>query len=283
MLVITTSAELKKIIERYKYNNETIAFVPTMGNLHQGHLSLVSIAQQHASITIVSLFVNPLQFNQTEDLHNYPRTLEDDIDLCTNNDVDILFTPAVNDMYPDGDATQPVELPELHILSTTLEGASRPDHFSGVITIVKKLFEMVRPDIAIFGEKDFQQFLIIKEMVRILNFPIRIIGAKTLREQHGLAMSSRNNNLQTEQRQRAALVYKVLNSIRYQIVSGNNNYAELSTNGAATLNNAGFRLDYLEICSSSDLRIATVDDIDDRVILIAVWLGNTRLIDNLRV
>lgn len=283
MLVIKTSLELIKSIDAIKEQKQTIAFVATMGNLHKGHLNLVSLAHQRASIVIVSVFVNPLQFNQAEDLRKYPRTLENDIELCKKQNVDILFTPSVEDIYPDGEQKGRIEIPELATLSTILEGAFRPKHFSGVITVVKKFFDLVRPDVAVFGEKDFQQLLIIQKMVMLLNLPIRIISSPTIRESDGLAMSSRNSKLLPNERRLAVKLFDVVNSIREQIMSGNNNFTELSKVGLLTLSQSGFKPDYIAVRNSDDLRAALVENTTKRVILAAASLGNTRLIDNLRI
>jgi len=172
MLVVKTATELFDLVENYKTNKNKIAFVPTMGNLHQGHLHLVSLAKKLTPITIVSIFVNPLQFNQKEDLENYPRTLDQDIKLCEGCGVNILYSPSVTDIYPNDKEQQRLELPELEHLFNTLEGASRPEHFSGVVTVVKKFFDLVRPDFAIFGEKDFQQLMIVQQMVDVLQLPM---------------------------------------------------------------------------------------------------------------
>ncbi len=283
MLVITTSSELQQLITQFKAKNETIALVPTMGNLHDGHLNLVSLAHQHASRVIVSVFVNPLQFNQVADLEHYPRTLEQDVKLCEQHEVDIVFAPSNNEIYPDNNSESRLELPELSQISKVLEGESRPGHFSGVVTVVKKLFELTQPDYAIFGEKDFQQLLIIRHMVSVLKIPVKIIASETIRESSGLAMSSRNTKLTTEQRQQAAQIYAVLNFITEQLRSGNTQYTELSQDGISQLSKQGFRLDYLSICDCDNLQPAVAGEQGERVILIALWLGDTRLIDNIRV
>ncbi len=283
MLVITTISELHKLIKQYKDNNDTIALVPTMGNLHDGHLNLVSLAHQYASRVIVSIFVNPLQFNQVADLEHYPRTLEQDVKLCAQHEVDIVFAPLNNEMYPDNNSQSRLELPELSLLSNILEGASRPRHFSGVVTVVKKLLELTQPDYAIFGEKDFQQLLIIRHMVAQLKIPVKIISSETIRESSGLAMSSRNIKLTSEQRQQAAQIYAVLKSIAEQVLSGNTHYIKLSQDGISQLSKLGFRLDYLSICDCDNLQPAVPGEQGERVILIALWLGDTRLIDNVRV
>ncbi len=283
MLVINNASELLELVDGFQQNKKTIAFVPTMGNLHNGHLNLVSIAHQHALIVIVSIFVNPLQFNQTDDLINYPRTLENDIQYCKNNEVDILFVPSVDDIYPEGHEASRVELPELSFLSTTLEGKSRPGHFSGVITVVKKLFELVNPDVAIFGEKDFQQLLIVRKMVEILNLPIKIISSETIREDNGLAMSSRNTNLSVVERDKAALLFTILNSIREQINAGEHDYDSITAAGILELINSGFQVDYLVVCDCDDLQRSSADNNHQRVILVAVWLSGVRLLDNLQV
>ncbi|VAW92833.1 Pantoate--beta-alanine ligase [hydrothermal vent metagenome] len=283
MLVINSASELDKLVFGFKRNNDSIAFVPTMGNLHDGHLNLIRIAHQQAPIIIVSIFVNPLQFNQTEDLVNYPRTLKNDIQYCENNNVDILFVPSVNDIYPEGSEASRVELPELSFLSNTLEGKARPGHFSGVITVVKKLFELVNPDVAIFGEKDFQQLLIIRKMVEVLKFGVKIISSETIREKSGLAMSSRNTNLSLEERHKAALILNVLKSIRQKIISGEQEFNAMTTAGILELTHSGFQVDYLVVCDCDNLQMSSGNNNNARVILIAVWLSDIRLIDNLRI
>jgi pantoate--beta-alanine ligase len=283
MLVIKTSSELRKVVHNIKKDGKTIAFVPTMGHLHDGHLSLVKLAHQQAEIVIVSIFVNPLQFNQVEDLKNYPRTLDSDIALCDINEVDIIFIPSENELYTGTLESNRIELPQLSHFSSVIEGAARPDHFSGVVTIVKLLFELVQPNFAVFGEKDFQQLLIIKNMVSILNLPVEIISGETTREIDGLAMSSRNSKLSKDERKKANQLYKILVFIRNEINSSNDNFTELIKVGIKKLIEQGFKPDYLEVCDSKDLQFASADNDNDRVILAAVWLGNTRLIDNIKV
>ncbi|MFV2060589.1 MAG: pantoate--beta-alanine ligase [Gammaproteobacteria bacterium] len=283
MLVIKTSSELHNTIAKIKGSGDTIAFVPTMGHLHQGHLNLISLAQQQAPVVVVSIFVNPLQFNQADDLKNYPRTLDNDLSLCESNNVDIVFIPSVSEIYSENTESARLELPQLSRLSTIIEGAARPDHFSGVVTVVKIFFDLVQPDFAVFGKKDFQQLLIIKKMVEILKLPVKIISAETTRETDGLAMSSRNSKLSQGERHQAAQLYDVLTSIGNQINSGNTNFTELAESGLSRLVNLGFKPDYLMVCDSNDLQASSDNNQPNRVILVAVWLGNTRLIDNLTV
>jgi len=283
MLVINSSSELIQSIKNIKKNNNTIAFVPTMGNLHKGHLNLISMAQHYADIVIVSIFVNPLQFNQIDDLKKYPRTLDADIDQCNLMNVDIVFVPSEKDIYPDNQDSGRIELTELAYLSNILEGASRPDHFTGVVTIVKMFFELIQPDYAIFGEKDFQQLQIIQKMVEVLNLSVKIISSQTTREINGLAMSSRNNNLSEAERDNASNIFSELNYIQIQIKSGEKDFAKLINNTNSRLSANGFRTDYLVICDCVDLAPATAMNSNELIILIAVWLGSTRLIDNLRI
>jgi len=283
MLVIKKSSELQKIITKIKSSNRIISFVPTMGNLHEGHLTLISLAHQNASVVIVSIFVNPLQFTQSDDLINYPRTLEHDIKYCEDNKVDIVFAPSVDDIYPDECEKVKIELPEVTLISDSLEGAFRPGYFSGVITVVKKLFELVQPDTAIFGEKDYQQLLVIRKMVEILNLPITIIASKTIREADGLAMSSRNSKLSVSERKQATQLYDVLQSIRELIASGNIDYTLLTKNGVLKLSENGFQVDYLVVSDCDDLQQSLAINSKKRVILVAAWLGKTRLIDSLLV
>jgi len=284
MFVINNSSELINAIAKLKNSNDTIAFVPTMGNLHEGHLKLVSLAHENASIVVVSIFVNPLQFNQANDLKNYPRTLERDLELCRKQGVDFVFTPSVDDIYPNGEKSDRCEISELESLSNVLEGAFRPDHFSGVVTVVKKFFELVRPDVAIFGEKDFQQLQVIKQMVAILNLPVKIISSKTIRENDGLAMSSRNSKLSDSDREQAAKIYRVLKSVKEKILLGKEQLDAILRTAISSLTETGFTVDYLVVRACGDLSVDTdTSTQNERVILIAAELGGIRLIDNLRL
>ena len=279
MLTATTLGTVRAQLAAWRDQGERIALVPTMGNLHQGHLKLVETAKKHAKRVVVSIFVNPLQFGQNEDFASYPRTFEEDSRILTANSVDILFAPVLEEMYPEGMAAHTkVDVPAL---SDILCGASRPGHFRGVATVVNKLFNIAQPDLAVFGEKDYQQLLIIRRMVKDLAMPIDIVGVPTVREPDGLAMSSRNGHLTVEERRQAPQLYQALCAVRYQLGKGCS-LAAAAEAGSGWLRDAGLRTDYLTIRLARDLAPADAED-RELVILAAAWLGNTRLIDNLRV
>ncbi|WP_457676970.1 pantoate--beta-alanine ligase [Thiolapillus sp.] len=257
-----------------------VALVPTMGNLHEGHLTLVRHARQVADAVVVSIFVNPLQFDREEDLQAYPRTLERDMALLEAEGVDLVFTPAVEAVYPESmDSHTRVEVPGL---SDIFCGASRPGHFVGVATIVCKLFNMVQPHCAVFGKKDFQQLLIIRRMVRDLAMPVEIIGVDTVREADGLAMSSRNNYLDEAERARAPALYAALKRTADALRQGRRDYAALEAEATRMIAEAGLKPDYLGIRRAGDLAEPGEGD-TSLVILGAAWLGLARLIDNLEV
>ncbi len=272
--------ELRIVMRGFRANAETTAFVPTLGNLHDGHLSLVRKAKEVADRVVVSIFLNPAQFDKPEDLASYPKTLENDLVLLKQENVDLVFLPSSAEMYPEGGTTRV----EVDGISDILEGDSRPGHFSGVATIVAKLFNLVQPDISIFGEKDYQQLMLIRRMAKDLDFGIEIISAPTAREKSGLAMSSRNNYLNKEQREIVAPhLYETLQEIKSQVISTKAlNYSELQKSVAEDLNKIGFKTDYIEIRNAADLSIATQSD-NELVVLASAWLGKARLIDNLRI
>lgn len=279
MLTATTLGTVRAQLASWRAQGERIALVPTMGNLHQGHLKLVEMAKKQAKRVVVSIFVNPLQFGQNEDFASYPRTFEEDSRRLAANSVDVLFAPVLEEMYPEGMATHTkVDVPGL---SDILCGASRPGHFRGVATVVNKLFNIVQPDLAVFGEKDYQQLLIIRRMVKDLAIPIEIVGVPTVREPDGLAMSSRNGYLSAEDRRQAPQLYQALCAVRYQLGKGCDLDAAVEA-GLVWLRDAGLRPDYLTVRRARDLGPASAQD-RELVILAAGWLGNTRLIDNLRV
>jgi len=273
---------LKNLTSLRQWRNQqthSVALVPTMGNLHDGHLALVKKAQQHADIVVVSIFVNPMQFGANEDLDNYPRTLEQDIQALESLGVNAVFTPQVSDVYPRGlDVQTRVEVPEV---GNILCGASRPGHFVGVATIVCKLFNMVQPDVAVFGEKDFQQLQIIRLMTLDLSLPVTIIGEPTKRESSGLALSSRNGYLSGQQRQQATAIYSTLQGISQQL-SEKPNFNQTVKWAEQQLHDAGLVTDYVAIRNAEDLQPATIQD-KQWVALVAAKLGNTRLIDNLTI
>ena len=270
---------LRVVMRGYRSNSETTAFVPTLGNLHDGHLSLVRKAREVADRVVVSIFINPTQFDKAEDLAAYPRTLENDLKLLKQENIDLVFLPEADEMYPEGSAARV----EVDGISDILEGDSRPGHFSGVATIVAKLFNLVQPDVSVFGEKDFQQLMLIRRMVDDLDFGIEIIAAPTAREESGLAMSSRNNYLNEQQRNTIApKLYAELTAIHKSIQTGVRDYLKLQKEATEVLNQQGFTTDYIEIRNASDLSVAQEND-KELVILASAWLGKARLIDNLRV
>jgi pantoate--beta-alanine ligase len=275
MLTLSTVDELRKVTKAWRTNDNRIAFVPTMGNLHAGHLKLVEEAKKNADKVVVSVFVNPIQFGAGEDYETYPRTEREDKDKLNAARVDLLFLPSVPEMYgPDAKTMVSVSgLSSLHC------GASRMGHFDGVATVVCKLFNMVQPDIAFFGEKDFQQLTVIRTMVRDLNFPIAIHGVATVREADGLAMSSRNGYLTPEQRRVAPLLYQALCQAREAVLSTGQDMAEIERKAKWFLQQAGFQPEYFSICRASDLKPAAHGD-SELVLLAAARLGKTRLIDN---
>ena len=280
MKTVKTVRELRAAVARARSEGKRIGFVPTMGNLHSGHVALVTKAAQRVDFVVASIFVNPLQFGAGEDLDKYPRTLAADQEKLLQAGCHLLFAPGVEEMYPDGMAGQTrVSVPQL---SEGLCGASRPGHFEGVATVVCKLFNMVQPDLAIFGQKDFQQLAVIRALVHDLNLPIQIIGEPTVRAADGLALSSRNGYLTEEQRAIAPALYRSLSQIAEAIEQGERNYPKLLSMHNQKLEAAGFRPDYLEIRQALSLRPATADD-RDLVILAAAYLGATRLIDNLHL
>ncbi|WNO62274.1 pantoate--beta-alanine ligase [Rheinheimera sp. MMS21-TC3] len=280
MKLLTTNTELREQIAQWRRNDERIAFVPTMGNLHNGHFRLVDVAKQKADRVIVSIFVNPMQFGKNEDLDKYPRTLKADCNGLTAHGADAVFTPTPDMMYPRGlDVQSYVEVPLLGDLHC---GASRAGHFRGVSTIVCKLFNLVQPDIACFGMKDYQQVAIIRQMVNDLSLPIKIIGVATERADDGLALSSRNGYLTKEQRAIAPKLYQVLQQLRNTIIAGNHDYRSLEQQTRLQLNAMGFTADYINIANRQDLSLACSPE-QDKVILAAVLLGKTRLIDNIEI
>jgi len=258
MQIIKNVCDLRELIKAWRTAGETIAFVPTMGNLHAGHLQLVTRTKAVANRVVVSIFVNPTQFGVGEDFETYPRTEKEDQEKLIAEGVDVLFLPAVDDIYMS-DARTTVTVAEV---SEWYCGASRPGHFAGVATVVCKLFNIVQPDIALFGLKDFQQFTIIKIMVRDLNIPVEIIGVDTVREPSGLAMSSRNGYLTAHEKQVASELYRVLCVTRDAILEGACNYTEVENQAFAALQEVGFKPDYISVCRSRDLTKAAPEDSD---------------------
>lgn len=280
MLIVETSLILRREIRRWKQEGKRIALVPTMGNLHDGHLNLIDEAKQHADIVIASIFVNPLQFNNASDLDNYPRTLQEDCEKLKRRNIDLVFAPSAKDIYPTGMEKQTyVEVPEL---SEILEGASRPGHFRGVATVVTKLFNLVQPDIAFFGEKDYQQLQLIRKMVADLSWDISIVSVPTVRAKNGLALSSRNNNLSADQKKIAPKLYEIMQEIGLKLQSSTADIPSLLTEAEDKLRAVGFTPDELFIRDAQTLAPLTATS-RIAVILMAAWLGQTRLIDNLSV
>jgi len=270
---------LRVVMRGYRSNSETTAFVPTLGNLHEGHLSLVRKAKEVADRVVVSIFINPTQFDKAEDLAAYPRTLDNDLALLKKENIDLVFLPQTDEMYPLGSATRV----EVDGISDILEGDSRPGHFSGVATIVAKLFNLVQPDISIFGEKDYQQLMLIRRMEQDLDFGIEIIAAPTAREESGLAMSSRNNYLNEKQRNEIAPnLYVEMQTAKQKILDAQNDYLGIQKKAIENLAQKGFKPDYFEIRNADDLSVAQADD-KELVILVSAWLGKARLIDNIRI
>ncbi|MGR9044729.1 MAG: pantoate--beta-alanine ligase [Gammaproteobacteria bacterium] len=275
MRAITTIDELRPVIKTWRKSGQSLAFVPTMGNLHAGHLQLIEEARKNANRVVVSIFVNPTQFGVGEDYETYPRTESEDQEKLEAAGVDVVFLPVVSEMY-GGDARTVVSVTGLTGLHC---GASRLGHFDGVATVVCKLFNIVQPDMAFFGEKDFQQLTIIRTMSRDLNFPVKIYGVATVREEDGLAMSSRNGYLTPEQRRMAPSLYQALCQSRDVFLAGAAERTEIEQQALRVLKQAGFDPEYFSICRSSDLKPASDDD-SEVVILAAARLGKTRLIDN---
>ncbi len=256
---------------------KSIAFVPTMGNLHSGHIALVLNAKRRADFVVSSVFVNPTQFGVNEDFASYPRTLDSDANLLAEAECDILFAPNAEEMYPDG--RQQATTVQVAGITEFLCGASRPGHFIGVATVVTKLLNIIQPDMAFFGEKDYQQLAVIRRLVAELCIPTNIIAIPTHRADDGLALSSRNGYLSNDEREKAPLIYQTLTQLQSAIVSGQRDYASLAHAASSHLNKCGFKTDYVEI-RAANLDPATESD-SELVILVAAYLGKTRLIDNL--
>jgi pantoate--beta-alanine ligase len=286
MKTIDTVAELRATVAEWKAAGKRVALVPTMGNLHAGHLQLVEKARAEVDRVVVSIFVNPMQFGDARggggDFERYPRTLAEDAQKLSDLACppDEIFSPSVEEVYPNGlEQETRVEVPGI---SDILCGEFRPGHFVGVATVVAKLFNMVQPDVALFGEKDFQQLLVIRRFVTDLCFPVEIIGVPTVREESGLAMSSRNQYLSAEQRESAVMLYNSLLQAQQEIASGEKDFVTIQKRASIELNKAGFRVEYFEIRRAEDLQPASEKN-RELVILVAAWLGEARLIDNLQL
>nr|WP_113865879.1 pantoate--beta-alanine ligase [Brenneria salicis]NMN90795.1 pantothenate synthetase [Brenneria salicis ATCC 15712 = DSM 30166]RBP63516.1 pantothenate synthetase [Brenneria salicis ATCC 15712 = DSM 30166]RLM30943.1 pantoate--beta-alanine ligase [Brenneria salicis ATCC 15712 = DSM 30166] len=280
MLIIETPLLLRREIRRWRQEGKRIALVPTMGNLHDGHLTLVDEARARADIVIVSIFVNPMQFERQDDLAHYPRTLQEDCEKLNRKSVDLVFAPSPDVIYPNGlEAQTFVDVPGL---SAMLEGASRPGHFRGVATIVSKLFNMAQPDVACFGEKDYQQLLLIRQLVRDMGYDIAIVGVPIVRAKDGLALSSRNGYLSPEERKIAPRLHKVMAGVVEQLSQGERQIDALLGQAEEQLRQAGFTPDELFIRDADTLQPLTAASAR-AVVLMAAWLGKARLIDNQQV
>ncbi|MFP2771039.1 pantoate--beta-alanine ligase [Oceanisphaera sp. KMM 10153] len=276
MQLVSTLDELRAVTNGWRRNGERIGFVPTMGNLHQGHLELVKQAGSRCDRVVVSIFVNPLQFDRAADLNAYPRTLEQDCERL-GEQADIVFTPTPELMYPHGQQQQTrVAVPGI---AEVLEGALRPGHFDGVSTVVCKLFNLVQPDLACFGEKDYQQLALIRKMTTDLNMPVEILGVPTVRAADGLALSSRNGYLTDSERAQAPELAATMNWLAGRMTEGERDIERLTAEGSARLNDAGFRTDGIDIVDADTLLPLTVQS-RAIVILMAAFLGKARLIDN---
>ena len=280
MKVIDSISTLRQTVNAWRRNGESVGFVPTMGNLHDGHLKLVKKAKAHNDNVVVSIFVNPMQFGANEDLDAYPRTIEEDKAKLISVGADAVFLPSVAEMYPAGlDAQTFVEVPGI---SDSHCGASRPGHFRGVATVVTKLFNMVQPDDAFFGEKDFQQLQVIRTLARDLSMAVTIHGVPTEREASGLAMSSRNGYLSKEEKATASAIYEEMQRVKAGIEGGNIDFSELEDAMVTNLEAKGFKKDYCQVVNASTFKAATAND-KELVLLVAMFMGKTRLIDNLQI
>jgi pantoate--beta-alanine ligase len=280
MDTVTTVAAVREHVRRWHREGHRVAFVPTMGNLHAGHVSLIEAARRHGERFVASIFVNPMQFGPNEDYAQYPRTPTKDADMLTEAGCNLMFMPDVAQIYPNGSerATR-VDVPSL---SRILDGEFRPGHFEGVSTIVATLFHIVEPDVAIFGEKDFQQLTIIRRMVADLCMPVEVVGAPTVRDSDGLAMSSRNQYLTSAERQVAPRIYQTLQAAANRLQAGDTEFSSIERTGVEALARAGMKPDYFSVRRAQDLA-APAADTRHLVVLTAARLGKARLIDNIQV
>lgn len=276
MIILKTAEEIK--IYSQKLPGKSRGFVPTMGALHNGHVSLLKKSKQDCDATVCSIFINPTQFNNAEDFKKYPVTIEKDIDLLEKNDCDVLFLPEVKEIYPAG--IESTEHFDLGYLETILEGKYRPGHFQGVCQVVKRLLQIVNPTHLFIGQKDYQQCMVLKRLLQLMKSDIELIICKTLREENGLAMSSRNLRLTEKEKNHAAEIYKTLLFIKQNIK--NISLEELKKEAEKYLTEKNFKIDYVEICNAADLKIISKDDDKQNLIaLIAAYINNVRLIDNM--
>ena len=281
MEIIFDLKGLRGAVSGWKNQSNSIALVPTMGNLHLGHLSLIEGAKDKADRTVVSIFVNPIQFGHGEDYELYPSTLEQDLDILRDAHVDLVFAPNLGELYPAGiEADTRISVPDI---SDILCGEFRPGHFSGVATVVMKLFINVQPDYAFFGEKDYQQTLVIKRMVSDLLLPVEVLTLPIIREENGLAMSSRNSYLNESEKQLSSEIYKAIEKAATMVRTGADSLDDIEKNSAYLLEELGFKVEYFSIRRRQDLKLVN-DSIDKNlIILVAAWIGDTRLIDNLQI
>jgi pantoate--beta-alanine ligase len=278
-----TTSHIRELVEGWRATHQTVALVPTMGNLHQGHLSVVEVAAASADKVVMSIFVNPTQFGPGEDFAAYPRTLTEDRALLADSElVDALFVPDVSEIYPFGPENAVcIGMPEL---SRELCGASRPGHFDGVASVVCRLLNIVNPDILVLGRKDYQQLILIERMIADLRIPVRVVSGETCRYDDGFAISSRNRYLTIEERRHAPLLHATLEKVRDAVLGGERDYVALQTGAIKALREAGFRPDYVEIRKAANLgRPNGRDRAGDLIVLAAAWLGDARLIDNVSI
>jgi pantoate--beta-alanine ligase len=280
MQTVTSIEAVRARVSEWRRGGLRVAFVPTMGNLHAGHMSLLAAARYRGDRVVASIFVNPLQFGPSEDYTNYPRTLAEDQQLLEQEYCDLLFAPTVSEMYPTGGDQRTLVM--VRGLSDILDGEFRPGHFDGVATVVTKLFGIVAPDVAVFGEKDYQQLLVVRHMTQDLALPVQIVGAPTVRAADGLALSSRNRYLDADERARAPTIHQLLLDTAQTISDGAVDYAALESSGAQVIGRAGMKLDYFSIRNALDLSVPATTS-QELVVLIAARLGRARLIDNVRV
>lgn len=278
MRVIHTIAELKELLQQHRQEGKTIGFVPTMGALHKGHITLVERCVAENDICVVSIFVNPTQFNNQEDLRLYPRTPEEDYELLRSTGTDVVFAPSVEEIYPGPD----IRIFDFGLLDKVMEGAFRPGHFNGVAQVVSKLFAFVEPHKAYFGEKDFQQLAIVREMVKQQELPVEIVGVPTVREQNGLAMSSRNQRLSVEQREHASEIHRIMREST--LLTEEQSPDQIIHFVTGSINNVpDLRVEYFGIVDGDSLQpVSTWQDSGNIVGAIAVYCGDVRLIDNIR-
>jgi len=280
MKVTQDPYQIQSILTALRKQEKKVGLIPTMGNLHKGHISLFRLAKKHCDILVGSIFVNPMQFGANEDLDQYPRTLKSDIEKLEAIDVDYLFTPTEEIIYPEGTKTNTSV--EVNRLTKRLCGVTRPNHFKGVTTVVNILFNILKPDVVVFGKKDYQQYLVLSAMVKDLFLPIQVIGGEIVREENGLAMSSRNEFLTAKQKEKASELRKVLLHYSEKIKSGARDYSSIRLEAIQTLNAKSFNVDYFEICDTQTLENAGQND-TQLLIAVAAWMGQPRLLDNIEI